>query len=41
MCIYEMLGLIRAVLYACIAHLSPGAFADDAFNASSNFYDFV
>jgi voltage-gated potassium channel len=41
MCIYEMLGLIWAVLYASIVYLSPGAFADDALNASSSFYEFV
>jgi hypothetical protein len=41
MCIYEMLGLIWALLYAGIVHLAPGAFADGALNASSSFYEFV
>jgi hypothetical protein len=41
MCIYEMLGLIWAVLYAGIVHVSPGAFADGALDAASGFYEFV
>ena len=40
-CIYEMLGLIWAVMYVCIVSVSPDAFAGDALNAAAPFWDFV
>jgi len=39
MCIYEMIGLIWAVMYAVIASLSPEAFA--GLDAAAPFWDFV
>ncbi|MGR8949575.1 MAG: potassium channel family protein, partial [Gammaproteobacteria bacterium] len=41
LCIYEMLGLIWAVLYACLVVISPSAFGDSSLNAGSPFWDFV
>ena len=41
MCIYEMIGLIWAVMYAGIASISPEAFAGDGLDAAAPFWDFV
>jgi hypothetical protein len=41
MCVYAMLGLIWAVVYACIAYVSVAAFTNDALSASSPFWDFA
>jgi len=41
MCIYEMIGIMWALFYTCIVDYSSGAFADDALNASSSFFEFV
>lgn len=41
LCIYEMIGLIWAVLYASLARISPAAFADDRLSATSPFGDFI
>ncbi len=40
-CIYEMLGLIWAVMFVCIAQISPTAFAGTSFDAADPFWDFV
>jgi len=41
LCIYEMLGLIWAILFAVIVHISPTAFPVTALNTESTFWDFV
>ncbi len=41
MCIYEMLGLMWAVMYAGLARSSLAKFAGDALDATAPFWDFV